>query len=375
VSSSVAPERLGGSEAYAADLAAALAERHDVLLHTGARTAPPGVELARLPALPDLTKEASRGHKAVWHLRDQWRLAVHTTLKQQLRHFRPDVVHTQHPQGLSAAVFSAVAADDLPHAHTVHDANALCARITMTTNGRFCGGHCVACLPQRRIRSALLKRSLGRLIAPSDYFKQMHVRAGVVPADRAQTIRQGAQPGTSRIRATRGDSITLGFVGALAPHKGVPTLLTAFHAAPSQWRLWIAGAGPLQAKVRRVADSDPRIRFTGVVDGAAKDEFLDGMDLLVIPSEYEENAPLVAVEAAVRALPMVVSDRGGLPETPEATVFRAGDPGRLLESIAGLAESPDAMAAKSTRLDKERPRFLWSHHVEQVERALEATIG
>jgi glycosyltransferase involved in cell wall biosynthesis len=373
VSASVAPERFGGSEAYAADLAAALAERHEVLLHTGAAAAPEGVETERLPGLPDLSPDESAPRKAAWHLRDQWVPAVHTALKRQLRRFRPDVVHTNHPQGLSAAAFTAISASGLPHVHMVHDANVLCARITMTRNGSFCGGRCLSCRPQRVTRATLLRRSLGRLVVPSDYFRQMHVRAGVVPAERAETIRQGAKPGTVRLRAGNPE-LVVGYLGALAPHKGVHTLVRAFRSAPKEWRLRFAGTGPLEADLAAEARHDPRIELTGLVLGERKDAFLDNLDVVVIPSEYEENAPLVAVEAAVRTLPAVVSDRGGLPETAEAIVFRAGDPHALLEALRRLADTEGELATRSRRLHHMRERFLWSHHVEQLERTLAATI-
>jgi glycosyltransferase involved in cell wall biosynthesis len=371
VSSSVASERLGGSEIYAAELAAALGERHDVLLHTGARNGPAGVETVTLPSLPDLAREASSPRKAAWHLRDQWRLSVHRALERQLRGFRPDVVHTHHPQGLSAAVFTAVSACEVPHAHTVHDANVLCSRITMIMDGRFCGGRCLSCRPQRLIRSGFLRRSLDRLIAPSDYFRHMHVRAGVVPTERARTIRHGAKPGTARLRDARPESATVGYLGALAAHKGVPTLLDAFRFAPSGWRLRIAGSGPLADAARREASSNPRIELAGLVLDEAKDDFLNSLDVLVIPSEYEENAPLVAVEAAVRGLPAVVSDRGGLPETAEATVFPAGDAGALLDTLRRLTVESGLLAWKSRRLLESQDHFLWSNHVPLVEKALE----
>jgi glycosyltransferase involved in cell wall biosynthesis len=374
VSSSVAPERLGGSEVYAAELAAALGERHDVLLHTGARDGPAGVETVTLPSLPDLAREASSPRKVAWHLRDQWRLSVHRALERQLRGFRPDVVHTHHPQGLSAAVFTAVSVCEVPHAHTVHDANVLCSRITMTVDGRFCGGRCLSCRPQRLIRSGSLRRSVDRLIAPSDYFRDMHVRAGVVPPERARTIRHGAKPGTARLREAGRDGRTVGYLGALATHKGVATLLEAFRSAPSGWRLRIGGSGPLEEAARREASSDPRIELAGLVLDEAKDDFLNGLDVLVIPSEYEENAPLVAVEAAVRGLPAVVSDRGGLPETAEASVFRAGDPGGLLGALRRLAAESAELAGRSRRLLESRESFLWGNHVRRVEGALREIV-
>jgi glycogen synthase len=364
VSSSVASERLGGSEVYAAELAAALGERHEVLLHTGARSGPAGVETVTLPSLPDLAREATSPRKALWHLRDQWRLSVHRALERQLRGFRPDVVHTHHPQGLSAAVFTAVSACEVPHAHTVHDANVLCSRITMTVDGRFCGGRCVSCRPQRLIRSRSLRRSLDRLIAPSDYFRDMHVRAGVVPPEGARTIRHGAKPGTARLREAGPERPTVGYLGALATHKGVPTLLEAFRSAPSGWRLRIAGSGPLVEAARREASSNPRIELAGLVLDEAKDDFLNSLEVLVIPSEYEENAPLVAV----------VSDRGGLPETAEASVFRAGDPGGLLGALRRLAAEPAELAGRSRRLLESRESFLWGNHVRRVEGALREIV-
>jgi glycogen(starch) synthase len=374
VSSSVAPDRLGGSEVYAAELAAALGERHEVLLHTGARDGPTGVETARLPSLPELVREAPSPRKAAWHLRDQWRLSVHRALEGQLRGFRPDVVHTHHPQGLSAAVFTAVSASEVPHAHTVHDANVLCSRITMRVDSRFCGGRCLSCRPQRLIRSRFLSRSLDRLIAPSDYFRDMHVRAGVVRPERARTIRQGAKPGTTRLREADPESPTVGYLGVLATHKGVPTLLEAFRSAPSGWRLRIAGSGPLEEAACREASTNPRIELRGLVHDEAKDDFLNGLDVLVIPSEYEENAPLVAVEAAVRGLPAVVSDRGGLPETAEASVFRAGDPGDLLGALRRLVAEPAELARRSRRLLESRASFMWGNHVRRVERTLREIV-
>jgi glycosyltransferase involved in cell wall biosynthesis len=201
----------------------------------------------------------------------------------------------------------------------------------------------------------------------------MYVRAGVVPSECAETIRQGARPGTVRLRASH-PGLVVGYLGALAPHKGVHTLARAFRSAPSEWRLRIAGTGPLDTDLAAEARQDPRVELTGGVFGERKDAFLNSLDVLVIPSEYEENAPLVAVEAAVRTLPAVVSNRGGLPETAESIVFRAGDPHALLEALRRLADTDGELAARSQRLHDMSERFLWSHHVEQLERTLAATI-
>lgn len=194
--------------------------------------------------------------------------------------------------------------------------------------------------------------------------------AGIVPPQRALTIRHGARPGTTRVRSLSADNLHLGFIGNIAPHKGVLTLLDAFRGAPSGWRLSIAGDGVLSELVEK-AQSDPRIAYLGYLKGARKDAFYDALDLLVIPSEWEEAATLVAVEAAVRGLPAVVSDRGGLPETPEARIFPARDAEALLRAVNWFLAPSKRLEDASVRLLAHQDRFLWSNHVESVERVLE----
>jgi glycosyltransferase involved in cell wall biosynthesis len=371
ISNSLPPEpATGGAQDYVADLAHDLSERHEVLVISGAASALEGINCVRVPALRVLLPTESAVSKAAWHLRDQWMLGVHRAVTDHLRRFTPDVVHTHEPQGISAAVFTAVAQTRVPHVHTAHDLNLLCVRVTMTRDGRFCGGRCASCLVQRTVRGRLVARHLDRLITPSDHYRKVHVNSGIVPAQRALTIRHGARPGTTRLRSPSPDTLHLGFIGNIGPHKGVLTLLDAFRRAPPGWRLSIAGEGVLSGLVEK-AQSDSRIAYLGYLEGARKDAFYDALDLLVIPSEWEEAATLVAVEAAVRGLPAVVSDRGGLPETPEARVFPARDVEALLRAVNWFLASPERLEDASGRLLAHQDRFLWSNHVERVERVLE----
>jgi glycosyltransferase involved in cell wall biosynthesis len=274
-------------------------------------------------------------------------------------------------QGVSAAVFTAIRSLGPKHVHTAHDLGLLCARVTMTRDGEFCGGRCLTCRVQRTIRARAAAERLDLLVAPSDHVRRIHVDAGVVPDDRAATVRQGAPPASGVERAPQGsDRPRLGYIGTLSRIKGVATLLESFASAPSSWQLAIAGSGELEGLVRDRAGSDQRIRFLGRLDGNSKEAFFADLDLLVIPSEWEENAPLVAVEAAVRGLPTVVSNRGGLPETAEAEIFQARDPEALREAVRRLVETPGLLTERSRRLLGSRESFLWTTHVAQIERLL-----
>ena len=372
VSNTLPPEGRGGAEAYVAALAEFLRPRHEVMVLSGAATSSlPGVANVRLPHLPPVADDATAPRKAAWHLRDQWMPSVHRAVSVHLRTFTPDVVHTHEPQGLSAAVFTAIGAARVAHVHTAHDLNLLCVRTSMTKAGAPCGGRCRDCGLQRLIRGTAFKRRVTRFIAVSDFIRRRHVDAGVVPEERTMTLHLAAEPGITRVRRPGEGALRLGFIGTLAPHKGVLTLLAALERTPAAWSLDIAGGGPLADQVRAAAARDSRVRFHGHVAGPAKEAFFERLDLLVIPSEWEEPGATVCFEAAVRGLPSVVSDRGGLPELPEVTVFRAGDPVALCDAVHGLAQEPGRLEAKSRRLVDAHERFLWSTHGARVERELE----
>ena len=361
----------GGAEAYVDAAAHALAERHDVVVLTGSQADLNGIPTRHLPHLPRLDTRRPRAAKLLWHAADQWLPTVHFALVRELKALRPDIVLTHHPQGLSAAVFTAIAQLRLPHVHTAHDLNLLCARMSMTRDGEFCGGRCLDCRIQRTIRGGAIRLDLSRLIGVSRYICQRHVHAGIVPPERAETIRLGAEPGTARLRTASADELTLGFIGSLTPHKGIQTLLEALEAAEEPWRLLVAGDGPLHSEVESAAARDRRIEYLGYLHGAEKDAFFDRCDLIVIPSEWEEPATFVAAEASVRGIPTVVSARGGLPETPEARAFRSGDRDELVRAVRWFVEDPKRIEGASAALLAATPEFEWSTHVARVEAVLE----
>jgi glycosyltransferase involved in cell wall biosynthesis len=361
----------GGAEAYVESAALSLAERHDVHVYSGSTGQIDGVPSIRLPRLP-VFDQAARPlpYRLAWHARDQWLPSVHFALSRELKRWRPDVVMTHHPQGLSAAVFTAIAQRGIPHVHTAHDLNLLCARTSMTKDGEYCGGQCATCLVQRRIRTAALRLNLARLMCVSDYICKRHVEAGAVEPEQAEVIRLGAVPGTTRVRHVEGAGLRIGFIGTLSEHKGILTLIEAFRRAPSHWRLLVAGSGKLDDVIREEAERDSRIAYLGHVKGEQKNAFFDALDLLVVPSEWEEPATFVAIEAAIRGLPALVSDRGGLPENPEVRVFRARDPQSLLREMEWYAHDPSRLETISRRLVARADEFSWATHIAKVERLL-----
>jgi glycosyltransferase involved in cell wall biosynthesis len=372
VSNFLPPVGRGGAELYVSELAEALTHEHDVTVFSGSLHGEAGgATVRRIPSLPPLSPNSSLAGKAAWHARDQWLRSVHLALARGLEALAPDVVHSHEPQGLSAAVFTAIARAGIPHVHTAHDLNLLCAQVTMTRGGAFCGGRCAGCAVQRFIRGRLIRRRLDALICHSNFIRERHLAAEIVAAESIVTIPFGVRAGQARLR-TFSPYLRIGFLGSLTPQKGLLTLLAAFSTCPPTWELAVAGSGPLEPLIRERVQNDRRTHYAGFVSGSDKEMFFEKVDVVVIPSEMEEAASLVAIEAAARGIPAIVSNRGGLPELPHVIVFEAGRVDSLRGALSLFAAEPGRLEAASKSLLDVSEQFKWSHHVDRVEAVLKA---
>ena len=155
-------------------------------------------------------------------------------------------------------------------------------------------------------------------------------------------------PGPPR-PSTLGRAVRVGYVGRLAPHKGVDVLLEAVARDP-RLTLAIAGAGPDEAALRsRAAEPDlaGRVEFAGAVETADLPEFYRGLDVLAVPSlstpGWLEQFGRVAVEAMACGTPVVASDSGALPDvvSEAGLLVPPGDSVALAAAIGRVGTDPD----------------------------------
>lgn len=100
-------------------------------------------------------------------------------------------------------------------------------------------------------------------------------------------------------------------VGRLVPEKGFDIAVGAARTAGVP--LKIAGRGPDEARLRRLA-GDGDVEFLGEVDRAELERVRGGAAVQLAPSRCEEQSPYAVLEAMACAVPVLVSDLGGLPE-------------------------------------------------------------
>ncbi len=145
-----------------------------------------------------------------------------------------------------------------------------------------------------------------------------------------------------------GAAVQVGYVGRLAPHKGVQVLLDAVAGEP-RLRLRLAGAGPSAAALREsvlTRGLSDRIEFVGAVATADLPAFYRSLDVLAVPSlttaSWVEQFGRVAVEAMACGVPVVASDSGALPDVVGGAglLVPPGDADALRTALLDVADDP-----------------------------------
>lgn len=266
-------------------------------------------------------------------------------LHRALRLTRPDVVNCHNLQGFSVAAWIAAARLNLPIVQTIHDYYLACPRSTMWRPTR---GNCVSLCPECRIFAAP-RRTLSRF--PNAVICVSHrVFDRLTDAGAFATALSGFQPvriirGNNRnlaertVSAPNSSTPTLGFIGRLEPAKGLESLLDAVAGLPV--RLLVAGRGneDYELFLRARIAPNAAVNFVGHV---SPETFFPQIDVLVIPSVWEDPFPRVFHEALAYGVPSIVSPLGGLPEVVQpgrnGMIMSGADATSLRASLQALVE-------------------------------------
>ncbi len=266
---------------------------------------------------------------------------------------RPDVAHVHMIEHqISPSVLPLLAERGIPIVLTAHQYKLVCPNYTLF-NERT-GQICERCVRGSAIGSLLTRCHRGSVVmggllsieatvhrtldsyrrcvrlfhAPSRFMAEKLVEGGY-PADRVIHCHYGVEIGPAP--APTPESGPIVYLGRLASEKGIGTLIRAARGWATP--LWIVGDGPMRAELEKIArDSGATsVRFLGRRTKSEIEKILAEARLVVVPSEWYENSPLVIYEACAAGRAVVGSRLGGIPE-----LIREGVTGRLF--TAGDAE-------------------------------------
>lgn len=330
-------------------------------------------------------------------------------VRRYARRLEPDAVHMFHAARLSASVTEVFRERGIPLVFTSTDFWSVCVRHTLAKpSGELSTGpdeissNCLECrgverfipaqeLPQdapdkqafyRQIAEKALARredehasmervramldrteflkgrinAVDKILAPTRIMRDMLVGNGIredlvsvspygMDLSRFEGYERPApEPGRLRI----------GFMGQINAAKGVHILMEAFKGLPESSGATLRISGDLRRhqadyirELYAMAGGDPRINFAGPFPNHKVSDELKKMDVLVVPSTWYENTPLVIYEAFASGMPVIATNLGGMSEVvhhgENGLVFEAGDVEGLRAQLERLLGDPELL--------------------------------
>jgi alpha-1,3-rhamnosyl/mannosyltransferase len=205
-----------------------------------------------------------------------------------------------------------------------------------------------------------------------------------LPADRVHLCPAGAPPWAASVRRERGDRLgsTILFIGTLDARKNIGRLLDAYVQLVAQVaeppQLILAGGRTNAAVEWEQRTARPplsgNVELTGYVKEDRRRALLADARMLVLPS-LEEGFGLPVLEAMACGVPVVISNRGSLPEIAgdAAAPVDAEDVSALCARMKVLLDDRQAREARDRGL-KRAAAFDWSATAQAALGAYEAAI-
>lgn len=331
--------------------------------------------------------------------------------KNLVRQIRPEVIHYFHLSRLGSALIDVGLGENIPSLFTPTDFWMLCPTSQLLlTNGKMCGGpsktggNCVkhvAELTRGKRVAALMKamptkaidamifaakrarfisnplrneivalsqrgnflierlNKLDAIIAPTqlmfDSLKSNGVSAEKILLS-AYGIDTTPYAKTRRLRQLR-KPLNIGFIGTLSEHKGCHVLIDAVSKLPNgSYSLKIYGSPhhfpAYFSRLEQAAQGNSSVTFCGTFPNSEIGNILSDIDVLVVPSLWYENTPLVIYSAMAAGCPAIVSDFPGMTEAVHDGVnglsFTSGDYNQLHDRLCRLMNEPELLKHLST---------------------------
>ena len=274
-----------------------------------------------------------------------------------VRRLRADVVHAHNLHPLFG--WRALAAARAAGARTVlhlHNFRLFCAIAVAYRDGAPCFRcrgrdmlpgvrlRCRGSFTEAAVYAAALSRQQPSLFEHSDGFvvvSQAHgarLRELGLPGGKSVTLPNFVPAERFAADSAAADGRYALVAGRLVEEKGFDTAILAARAAGVP--LVVAGEGPDEPRLRQLAGG-AGVHFAGLLAPEALAEVRRGAGVVLAPSRCEEACPYSVLDAYATGVPVLASNRGGLPElVTDGSVLRADDPDAWARALGELWEDP-----------------------------------
>ncbi len=298
------PYIIGGAEVSVQNLAEDLAKNHQVSVITASaeREETACIHSVHVYRILNRTKEGSRIKKALARACNPY---LAGKVRRLLESIQPDVVHTNNLYDFSLATWRIAEKKNIPVVHTLRDYSLIYSRHKFLNHiSRWYSRHVTAV-------TAPSQYTLDKLVE-NRFFKSSRYRLCI---PNAAVYDESRLEGIMKEKAGKNEQvIDFAYVGRFSPEKGTDWLIAAFHGYSGAARLHLFGQGVLSDEAAGTVKGGGNIISHGFVSQEQLKAEMEKMDVVVVPSVWDEPFGRVILDAYAGGCPVIITGRGGMPE-------------------------------------------------------------
>ena len=248
----------------------------------------------------------------------------------------------------------------------------------------YAAGKVPSAIQATKERPDVLRQAINQtqaILVPTKIMREIFIENGV-RRDLIQHLGFGidTDPLTPYRNKPASDTLRIGFIGTFFEHKGVDLLIEAFQSLPSEAKANLTLYGDLKqfpdyakqlvALAQRERPNSKKIKFAGTFPNSMLGVVLSEMDVLVVPSRWYENTPLVIQSALATKTPVIATDLGGMSELIKHGVngllFRLNDSHSLADQLLKLLKDRSLIGRLRANILDERTTAEMVDEIEGV---------
>ncbi len=261
-----------------------------------------------------------------------WNMVAYFKLKQKIKSFKPDVIHIHNWHFASGPILIRVChKNKIPVVVTIQNYRLLCPSALLLHNNDLFIDSLYQNFPWKAVRKAVYRNSriqtfwlafvvwfhkkigtwkkVDKYICLTPFAVELYMQSTLDLTLQKFTIKPNFSYLPDISKRTDRENHFL-FIGRISEEKGIRLLLQVFEK--SDYKLKIAGTGPLINYVIDKCNQNPNIEYIGNLDKNSVINELMKCSALIFPSIWYEGMPLIIIESFSCSTPIISSNLGAM---------------------------------------------------------------
>ncbi|HEJ8283801.1 TPA: glycosyltransferase [Klebsiella oxytoca] len=257
--------------------------------------------------------------KILWHSLDANNFLISHDLTKIIKEIKPDVLITSTIEDVSSNVWKVAKKNGVRVMHVLRSYSLMCVNANMFKEDN-CSKICSTCKP-----FSILKKKNSKyvddVIGISEFVLEAHLKNGYFKNANSHVIYNMCLDEVLDVRNHNGlenGNIAIGYLGRIHKTKGIDLVIEAIGALSADYKknitFKIAGSGDdnYVDELRSLAKESKLVcTFEGNIPA---NQLLDNIDVLIVPSKWNEPFGRVVIESLGRRVPVIGKRVGGIPE-------------------------------------------------------------